>query len=151
MDRWIKRKDFEKMFAPFIDNGTNIRVVQRVNALPSEIITIAIQLATLDFIKYIKLTDHIIAASSELKGKSIDPMTTINHPTAIGVEILYNYKLKIIDFTEINSPIKGNGSKMVDAILKDFPKDWMISIIMDWSNGFWDLMKEKYKHIKGMY
>jgi hypothetical protein len=32
---------------------------------------------------------------------------------------------------------------MVDAIFKDFPKDWQATVVMDWSNGFWDRMIEK--------
>lgn len=55
---------------------------------------------------------------------------------------------KTIDFFDINSPIKGNGSKMVDAVLTDFPKDWQPSVLMDWSNGFWDKMKVKYSDLE---
>jgi len=36
---------------------------------------------------------------------------------------------------------------MVDAILKDFPKDWQPTVVMDWRNGFWDRMKEKYNEL----
>ena len=38
----------------------------------------------------------------------------------------------------------GNGGKIGDAILSDFPKDWQLSVCMDWSDVFWDAMKEKY-------
>jgi hypothetical protein len=72
----------------------------------------------------------------------------MNHHTAIGIEILYDTNYKTIDFFGINSPIKGNGSKMVDAILKEFPEDWQPAVVMDWSNGFWNKMKEKYNSIE---
>ena len=72
----------------------------------------------------------------------------MNHETAIGVQILYSMTYKTIDFFDINSPVKGNGSKMVDAILDDFPTDWQPAVVMDWSNGFWDKMKEKYKKLE---
>ena len=39
---------------------------------------------------------------------------------------------------------------MVDAIFKDFPKDWQATVVMDWSNGFWDRMIEKHKNIDWM-
>jgi hypothetical protein len=39
---------------------------------------------------------------------------------------------------------------MVDAVLKDFPAGWSPVVIMDWSDGFWDKMKEKYKHLDWM-
>ena len=57
MSKWIKRKEFEQIFAPINANGKNIRVIHRINELPSEIIDIALRLSALDFIKYIKLTD----------------------------------------------------------------------------------------------
>ena len=71
----------------------------------------------------------------------------MNHPTAIGVEIMYHISLKAINFYEINSPIKGNGSKMVSAVLTEFPKDWGAAVVMDWSDGFWDKMQDKYDMI----
>ena len=72
----------------------------------------------------------------------------MNHATAIGIEILYDIPYQTIDFYDINSPIKGNGGKMVDATLKDFPKDWTASVFRDWSNGFWERMAEKHKGFK---
>ena len=70
----------------------------------------------------------------------------MDHPTAIGVMILYSEIHKYIDFSDINSPVKGCGSKMVEALLKDFPVDWKPYVTMDWSDGFWDKMKAKYSN-----
>jgi len=112
----------------------------------------AINLSQLDFIKYIKMTDKEIVASSEVKGTKVrNPVSTMNHPSAIGITILFDFKYKYIDFYEINSPIKGNGSKMVDAVFTGFPKDWQAAVVMDWSEGFWEKMKGKYKNIDWMY
>ena len=47
-------------------------------------------------------------------------------------------------FFEINFPVSGNGSKMVEVILKDLPENWRPAVVMDWSDGFWDKMKERY-------
>jgi hypothetical protein len=74
----------------------------------------------------------------------------MNHQTAIGIQILYSVSHKYIDFFDINSPIKGYGGKMVDAVLKDFPKDWQPSVLMDWSDGFWTKMKERYNVLSWM-
>ena len=91
----------------------------------------------------------MLAASSENYPKRPKiPITHMNHNTAIGIQILYSPSYKMINFFDINSPLKGYGSKMVDAILKDFPKDWQPAVVMDWSNGFWDKMKEKYNKIE---
>jgi hypothetical protein len=151
MTKWLKRNDFEEIFLPFTSKGKEIWVIGRVDKLPYEIVKMAIHLADLDFIKYVRICDETLSASSENYPKRPKvPITVMNHPTAIGIQILYHIKFKVIDFYDINSPVKGNGSKMVDAVLADFPKDWQPAVVMDWSNGFWDKMKEKYSDLEWM-
>lgn len=145
MNKLIKRKDFNKQFLPFNEKGKQIWVINRVKELPVEIVNMAIKLAELDFIHYVRICDETLAASSENEAKRVKiPVTRMNHPTAVGIQILYSPKYKTIDFFDINSPIKGNGSKMVNAVLPDFPRDWQPTVVMDWSNGFWDIMKKRY-------
>ncbi|MCK5208928.1 MAG: hypothetical protein KAQ79_12930, partial [Cyclobacteriaceae bacterium] len=137
------------LFLPYKDNGKQIWVISRVKQLPGEIVNMALRLAELDFINYIRICDETLAASSENYPKRPKvPITHMNHNTAIGIQILYSPSYKMINFFDINSPLKGYGSKMVDAILKDFPKDWQPAVVMDWSNGFWDKMKEKYNKLE---
>jgi len=144
----MNKKEFEKEFVPFNENGTQIWVISRVKKLPAEIVKMAIRLAKLDFINYVRICDETLAASSEnYPNRPKVPITNMNHETAIGVQILYSISHKYINFFDINSPIKGNGSKMVDAILKNFPKDWQPTVVIDWSNGFWDRMKEKHNEL----
>ena len=151
MSRWLKKKEFEKLFMSFNDSGTQIWVISRVKQLPIEIINMAIRLAKLDFIRYVRICDETLAASSEnYPNRPKVPITHMNHDTAIGIQILYSPLYKTVDFYDINSPVKGNGSKMADAILQDFPKDWQPTVTMDWSNGFWDKMEEKYDHLDWM-
>lgn len=151
MNKLIKRKDFNKQFLPFNEKGKQIWVINRVKELPVEIVNMAIKLAELDFIHYVRICDETLAASSENEAKRVKiPVTRMNHPTAVGIQILYSPKYKTIDFFDINSPIKGNGSKMVNAVLSDFPRDWQPTVVMDWSNGFWDIMKRRYKHLEWM-
>lgn len=148
----IKRKEIENMLLPMKNSGKDIWVIHRIKELPIEIVNMAINLAALDFIKYVKLTDGEIVASNEIQGTRVkNPITTMNHPTAIGISILYSYSYKYINFYEINSPIKGNGSKMVDAVFTYFPKDWQATVVMDWSGGFWKKMQKKYKKIDWIY
>ena len=33
---------------------------------------------------------------------------------------------------------------MVDAVIKALPIDWQTVVVMDWSQGFWEKMVEKY-------
>lgn len=144
--KWIKRKEFEKMFAPFNDNGTQIWVIARVKKLPLEIVNMAVRLAHLDFINYVRVCDETLAASSENYPKRPKvPITTMNHETSIGIQVIYSMEYQTINFFDINSPIKGFGSKMVDAVFQDFSNEWQPAVAMDWSNGFWDKMKEKYR------
>jgi hypothetical protein len=145
----MTRKEFEKEFLIYNENGKQVWVITKVKKLPKEIVTMAKNLADLYFIKYVRISDESLSASSEnYPNRQKVPITHMNHDTAIGIQILYSTDYKTIDFFDINSPIKGNGSKMVDAILKDLPKDWQPVVVMDWSDGFWDKMKEKYKHIE---
>jgi hypothetical protein len=145
----MKRKEFEKLFAPINEKGKQIWVIGRVKELSLPVIKMALNLAALDFIKYISIGDESLAASSEnYTNRPKVPVTKMNHDTAFGIEILYYEQRKYINFFDINSPIKGNGSKMVEAVLKDFPKDWQAAVVMDWSDGFWDKMKEKYTDIE---
>lgn len=147
----MNREKFEKVFFQFNESGTQVWVVTRVKELPDEIVQMAVNLAQLEFIKYVRICDETVSASSENYPKRPKvPITHMNHATAIGIQILYDTTYKTIDFFDINSPIKGKGSKMVEAVLKDFPKDWTPAVVMDWSNGFWDRMAEKYKHLDWM-
>ena len=148
MSKFIKRKEFEKLFLKFNENGKQIWVISRVKKLPVEIVNMALQLAELNFIKFIRICDETLSASSEnYPNRPKVPITIMNHPTAIGIQILYSPAYKSLDFFDINSPIKGNGSMVVGAILNGLPKDWQPTVVMDWSEGFWDKMKKKYKKL----
>jgi phosphoribosylaminoimidazole (AIR) synthetase len=50
----VKRKEFEKLFATFNENGKQIWVIGRVKDLPKPIVNMALNLSALDFIKYIR-------------------------------------------------------------------------------------------------
>ena len=151
MNGWIKKGEFNKLFLTYNDNGKQIWVISRVKQLPIEIINMATRLAQLDFINYVRICDKILAASSEnYPNRPKVPITHMNHDTAIGIQVMYSPTYKTIDFYDINSPVKGNGGKMADAILQDLPKDWQPTVTMDWSNGFWDKMKEKFDQLEWM-
>lgn len=149
MKKQMKRKEFLLEFLPYNQIGTQVWVLNKVKELPTEIVKMVKNLAELDFLKFISISDDTFSASSEnYPNRPKVPVTRSRHETAIGIEILYSSKDKIIDFYDINSPIKGHGGKMVDAIFKDFPQDWQPAIIMDWSNGFWDKMKERHNKVE---
>ena len=141
----VKRKDFEKKFSELTTENKKIWAISKVEELNEDIIELVIRLVCLDFINYVKITNEAIIASSDRKETgNKNPITTMNHPTAVGIEILYDCNQKYLSFYEINSPIKGNGSKMISAVLTDLPHSWTLAVLMDWSEGFWDKIVEKY-------
>ena len=141
----MKRKDFEKKFSECTTENTKIWAVKKVKELDEDIIELAIRLGGLDFINYVKITNEAIIASSEIKETGHkDPIATPNHPTAVGIEILYDCNHKSLSFFGINSPTKGNGRKMVSAVLTKLPQSWVLAVPMDWSEGFWDKIIKEY-------
>ena len=152
MVKWLNKKEFEKAFAPYNERGTQIWVISRIKKLPNEIVKMAMRLADLEFINYVRVCDETLAASSEnYPNRPKVPITDMNHVTAIGIQILYSTEYRIINFFDINSPKKGFGGKMVNAVFQDFSHDWQPAVAMDWSNGFWDKMKEKYRKDEWVY
>ncbi len=51
MTKWTKRKDFEKIFLPFTQNGKQIWVIHKVKQIPDVILKMTFRLAELDFIR----------------------------------------------------------------------------------------------------
>lgn len=64
MGKWLNKKKFEELFAPYNENGTQILVITRIKKLPAEIVKMATRLADLDFINYVRIGDETLAVSS---------------------------------------------------------------------------------------
>ena len=125
---------------------SKIRYIQKPKSVHQVVEHIARNLAEIDIIKYITISKDYIKASNEITtGRIKIPITKIDHPTAVGVSLLLELDYKVIQFYEMNSPIKGYGSKMVDAVIRALPEDWSAAVVMDWSGGFWEKMREKYR------
>ncbi len=65
MTKWIKRKEFEKIFLPFNENGKQVWIIGRVKKLSLPVVNMALNIVALDFIKYVRICDETLAASSE--------------------------------------------------------------------------------------
>ena len=105
-------------------------------------------LAELEFIHFIRVSPEYLQASSEIpEGRFKIPITKPDHPTAIGVQLIIDFDHEDIQFYEMTSAVKGCGGKMADAVMNALPEDWKAYIVMDWSRGFWDKMKGKYKNL----
>ena len=59
MKKLIDKKEFEKEFTPFNESGSQIWVITRVKKLPIEIINMAIRLANLEFINFVRICDEL--------------------------------------------------------------------------------------------
>ena len=129
-------------------HGKEVRLssgLRRLDLLQEKMIS---NLSMIDSLHFIKVKPTVILISSETDGFHKNPITKPGHPTAIGVWIELDYNFKILEFVEINSPIKGYGQRMVDAILFDLPIDWQTTVVFDHSNGFWDRMKGKHTKVR---
>ena len=127
---------------------SKIRFIKKIKSVHPVVDNIAQNLAEIDIIKYITISDGYIKASSEVTTGLIKiPITKIDHLTAVGVTLLLELDYNVIQFYEMNSPIKGYGSRMVDAVIGALPEDWSAVVVMDWSRGFWDKMREKHRKL----
>jgi hypothetical protein len=137
---------------PIIDalaDKATIKISFQVKQLHPVVEQLTKNLAQLDFINFIRLTPEDIQASSELtQGRVKIPITKPEHSTATGAHLIIHEPFNDIQFYEITSAEKGNGGKMVDAIMRALPDDWRACILMDWSQGFWEKMMERHDRIE---
>ena len=126
-------------------------ISRNIHKLHPVVKAISNNLAGIEPIKFIRISPDFLQASSELtKGRVKIPVTKPEHRTAIGLSLILDIGVKDIHFFEMNSPIKGYGGMMVEAVLKDLPKGWSGVTGMDWSSGFWDKMKKRYGNLEIM-
>jgi hypothetical protein len=94
---YLNKKEYEKLFTP-LQTTKDIRVLKRVDKLPVLLVDAVLRLATLDFIKYILISDIEIKASNETKEKRLKiPITEAGHLTATGICIVYHLDYNTID------------------------------------------------------
>ena len=138
------RKAFEKL-----KNKAIINVSPKVKDIHSVVNQIIFNLAELDFINFIKVSQEDLLASNEVtNGRIKKPITEPHHSTAIGVHLLIDIEHNNVQFYEITSASKGCGKKIVNAVLQALPEKWFGVVVMDWSQGFWEKMKERHKNLE---
>ena len=125
-----------------ISKANNVRKVDPIYYLISE------KLANIDMLEYVKIYNGRIKASNVLSddGKK-EPITKTGEENIVGVELLIDIPNKIIQFFSITSFVKGYGEKMVSSVVNSTPKEWKIVVVMDWSQGFWQVMTERYPRL----
>ena len=105
-------------------------------------------LAAIDELNYVKIYNGRILASNALSenGKK-QPVTEVGKENIIGVELLVDVSTKVVQFFSLTSSLRGCGEKIVCSVLEATPEDWTIVVVMDWSEGFWQVMSERYPRL----
>jgi hypothetical protein len=132
-----------------IAKGKSIFVASNVKSILPVVDRIVTNLFKIDLINYVRVSKEDIYASNEIKiiGRTKMPVSTPGHPSVVGVHLILDFIFDGIQFFEITSAVKGYGEKMVKAVVTAIPDDWEAAVVMDWSDGFWNRMSEKYDRI----
>ena len=133
-----------------VGKGKTIFVATNVKSIHPVVDSIVTNLCSkIDLINYVRVSKEDIYASNEIKiiGRAKMPVSTPGHPSAVGVHLILDFIWDGIQFFEITSAVKGYRERMVKAVVTAIPDDWEAAVIMDWSDGLWDRMSEKYDRI----
>ena len=133
-----------------VANGKTIFVATKVKTIHPVVDAIVKNLCEIDLIQYVRVSPEDIQASNEMKikGRIKMPISTPDHPSAVGVHLILDFATNTIQFFEITSAVKGYGEKMVQAVMTALPDDWEACVVMDYSEGFWERMARKYDRIE---
>jgi len=132
---------------PIID-GDRVFKATNVKKIHPVYLGLAESLAGVDLLRFIKIYNDRLCASNLLStdGKK-EPLVEASRKDLVGVELLIDPAFKTVQFFSIVSYKKGSGRKMVAAVVKATPEDWLLAVAMDWSGGFWEQMREEYPRI----
>ena len=127
----------------------SIFVASNVKSIHPVVDSLVSNLCKIDLNNYVRVSKEDIYASNEIKiiGRTKMPVSIPSHPSAVGVHLILDFIFDGIQFFEITSAVKGYEEKMVKAVVTAIPNDWEASVVMDYSEGFWDRMSEKYDRI----
>lgn len=110
---------------------------------------IAHSLLKIDALNHIKIFNNKIQASNLLSsnGKKT-PLVHTGKKNVVALQLVIDSEEKTIEFTSVESNIKGYGRKLVFAVVEATPDDWTTGIAEGWINGFFRRMIEEMPKIK---
>jgi len=131
----------------FID-GDRIRKAHSVRQVEPIFQLLATGLVQIPELRYIKIFPERLTASNVLSddGKN-NPVVQVRGDGLVGVELVIDRSTQVVQFYAITSAIKGCGRQMVEAVIGATPEDWRLAVVLDWSGGFWQRMKQDYPRI----
>ena len=132
---------------PIID-GDRVFKATNVKKIHPVFLALAESLSGVGILRFIKIYNDRLCASNLLSdnGKK-EPLVETSRTDLVGVELLIDPAFKTVQFFSIVSFKKGNGRKIVAAVAEATPEDWSLVVVMDWSGGFWEKMREEYPRI----
>ena len=129
------------------DQRAEVVISRRARPVHPVVMRIAENLAGIEILRIVRVTPGFLAASSETSGPRRCPVTEPGHPMAVGVSLILDEHRKEIHFYEITSAVKGCGTLMVEAVMNALPRGWKAVVVMDWSEGFWKVMRQRHRRI----
>ena len=129
------------------EHRAEVVISRRARPVHPVVTRIAENLAGIETLQIVKVTPGFLSASSETCGTRRRPVTKPGHPTAVGVSLILDEEHKEIQFCEITSAVKGCGTRMVEAVVNALPNGWRAVVVMDWSGGFWRVMRQRHRRI----
>jgi hypothetical protein len=131
----------------FLD-GERVRKAHSVRSIPPVFESLARSLAHIPELRYIKIFPERILASNALsKDGEKNPVIIVGAKHVVGVELLIDVSNKIAQFYALTSATKGNGRRIVDAVVGATPEDWFLAVLLDWSGGFREKMAQEYPRL----
>ena len=128
--------------------GEKIKKAHAVRRVEPIFEKLARSLAEISELSHIKIFSGRIAASNRLsQDRKKNPVVKIGAEGITGVELLIDTTSKVIQFYSITSALKGHGRQMVGAVVSATPEDWVLAVVFDWSDGFWQKMIEEHPRI----
>ena len=134
----------------FID-GVRIRKARTLRSIEPIYEHLAVALATIPQLHYIKLFPGRLTASNQLypDGKK-NPVVAVGKDGITGTELLIDSDTRVVQFYAITSAERGCGRKIVEALVRATPADWLLAVPLDWSGGSREHMAQDHPPVKLM-
>lgn len=137
------------MATPEFLDGERIRKAHSVRRIEPIYESLARSLAKVPELRTIKLFPERITASNRLSqdGKK-NPVVEIGAEGVVGVELLIDTQMQVVQFYALTSAVRGCGRLLVEAVIEGTPEDWHLVVALDWSGGFWQRMAAEHPRLR---
>jgi hypothetical protein len=125
-----------------------IRKAHSVRRIDPVVQSLAEHLAEIPELRHVKIFSERLTASNVLsEDNKKNPVVRVGADGIVGVDLLIDGEAKIVQFFALTSAIKGCGRRIVAAVVGATPDDWHLTVLLDWSGGFWRRMAKDYPRL----